>query len=173
MMSKPSLWVGATALAFFAATALAQGSPPLDVCATMQGRVNPAVLEIWEIGNNAMNDDGALDPALLDNAKWAQLASAAAQLAATGRDMAEAQSLIAATPSNAAVGEGEVTMPQVQRLMDADPAAFRRLAAGFEAHANKLAAAAASRDPVATNELIGGIDAVCEGCHAQFWYASS
>jgi hypothetical protein len=28
----------------------------------MQDRVNPAMLAIWDVGNNALNDDGGIDP---------------------------------------------------------------------------------------------------------------
>jgi len=169
-MNKTSRLAASAALACFAAAALAQTPPPLDVRATMQGRVNPAVLAIWGIGNHAMNDDGALDPARLDDGEWTELAAQAAQLAAAGRDMAAAQALSAAAPANAEVADGEVTMAHVQGLLNRDLPGFRQRAAEMEAHANQLAAAATARDPAATNALIGEIDAVCESCHAQFWY---
>lgn len=169
-MIKPSLWVASTALAVFATAVAAQSSTALDVRAAMQQQVNPAVLAIWDVGNNAMNDEGGLDPAQLDDAKWAQLAEAAGQLSASGKAMASAQSYIAAAPDNAEVGEGEVTMAAVQQHIDSDPRLFGQMSAALATHADKLAAAATAKDAATAGDLIAEMDAVCESCHARFWY---
>jgi cytochrome c556 len=169
-MSKPSLVVATAALAFFAATAVAQGAAPLEVRAVMQAQVNPGMLGIWDIGNNALNDEGVFDAALVDDAKWAALAKGADDLAAAGRTMAAAESFIAAAPGNTEVAEGEVTMAHVQGKLDANRTGFRANATAFADHAAKLAAAAKAHDAAATGDLVGEMDAVCESCHAEFWY---
>ena len=137
----------------------------------MQTVINPAIMAIWDIGNNAMNEEGGIDPALMDPAKWSALAEAAGALEATGHDMAGAQTLRAAGEDNQAVEDFEVTMDQVQAALDADPEGFRRLAATFATHAGELKAAAEAQDAVAAGELVAGMDAACAECHAQFWYA--
>lgn len=169
-MIKPSVLVAASALAVFAASAFAQPAAPLDVRATMQGRVNPAMLAIWDVGNNALNEDGGIDAKLMDDAKWARIAEAATQLAAAGQDMAGAGGLVAAALDNAAVGEGEVAMSEVQKHIDGDAAGFREAAAALAEHAAKIAVAATARDAATAGALIGETDAVCESCHSRFWY---
>ena len=86
-MIKSSVFVASAGLAVFAASALTQ-SAALDVRATMQTEVNPAMLAIWDVGNNALNEEGGIDPALMDAEKWARVAQAADQLAAAARDAA-------------------------------------------------------------------------------------
>lgn len=137
----------------------------------MQTRVNPAMLAIWDVGNNAMNEAGGIDPALMNEAKWTALAEGATRLDAASRDMAAAKTLRAAHPDNSTTGEAEVTMAAVQRLIDANPAGFRQLAAAQAEHAADLATAAAARDAATAGELVAGMDGVCEACHANYWYA--
>jgi len=169
-MIKPSAAVAFSALAVFAVEALAQPAAPLDIRATMQDRVNPAMLEIWDVGNNAMNDDAVLDAKLMDDAKWARIATAAGQLSAASKDIAAANAFISAAPDNVAVGDGEITMAAVQQHLDHDPAGIKQMAAALADHADRIAAAARAKDATAAGELIGVTDQVCETCHMTYWY---
>jgi len=156
------------------ASASAEAAPaadPLYVRQVMQQRINPAIMGVWDVGNNAMNEEGGIDPALMDDAKWSALQDAAARLASAARDMAAAQAIRAAHPGDSGVAEGEVTMAKVQQLIDADPAGFRQAAADQAAHAEQLANAAASQDAAAAGPLVAEMDGVCESCHARYWYA--
>ena len=141
-----------------------------DVRTIMQQQVNPATLAIWEVGNNAMNDVGGIDPAKMDAAKWTALAERAETLAAAGRAMAAKNAPQASAPDNTTVAEGETSMADVQRALDADPAGFHQLGGAFAEHATRLAAAAKARDAAAAGDLVAGLDAVCESCHAKYWY---
>ena len=58
-----------------ASTASSQDAPPLDVRHAMQQEVNPAIVRIWDVTNNALDDSGNLDPALVGDEGWAQIAS--------------------------------------------------------------------------------------------------
>jgi len=136
----------------------------------MQKQINPAILGVWDIGNNAMNDEGGIDPALMDDAKWASLEDAAARLAAAAQEMAAAGTIRAAHADRSAVTEGDVTMAKVQQLIDADPAGFRQAAIAQTNHAQQLVAAAAARDAAAAGPLVAEMDGVCESCHARYWY---
>ena len=169
---KASPIIAVVALGSFALSACKQeaAAAPVDIRATMQQQVNPATLAIWDVGNNAMNDAGGIDPALMDDAKWAALAEAAGQLGAVARGLAGGTAFIASAPDNAEVAEGEITMAAVQGYVDADPDAFRAEAATLAEHADKLAAAAAAKDVEQTGELVSQMDTVCESCHARFWY---
>jgi len=154
-----------------ATTASAADAEPLHVRQVMQQQINPAILGVWEVGNNAMNEEGGIDPALMDEAKWTSLNDAATRLAGAAQAMAAAQVIRAAHPDNTGVAEGEITMAKVQQLIDADPAGFRQLAAEQAVHAEQLAAAAAARDAVKAGPLVAEMDGVCEGCHTRYWYA--
>lgn len=171
-MKKASLLAlsGAVAIVAACATTAATPSGVVDVRAAMQEQVNPAMLSIWEITNNAMNDQGGIDAAQMDAAKWQQIAAGADKLAASGKAMAEATAYVAAAPDNADVGEGEVSMADVQRHLDSDPRLFGQMAAAFAAHSEKLAEAARNQDAATASDLVVEMDGVCESCHARFWY---
>lgn len=145
---------------------------PFDVRHSMIERINPATLAIWDVGNNAMDDTGGLDPALLDEDAWARLEGAARQLADESLRMSRAEVLIAATPDSEAPAaeEGAIPMEAVQRLIDADPQGFRALAAEMAREAEAVAAAARARDAKAAGDLVFGLDQACQACHARFWY---
>jgi hypothetical protein len=171
MMTKPARLAATAALAFAAAcTTAALPVGTLDVRAAMQQHINPAVMSIWDVTNNAMDDEGGIDPAQMDDARWRQVAEGAERLAASGREMAAASAFVAAAPGNTAVDEGEVSMAEVQRHIDGDPRLFRLMASAQASHADRLAAAARAQDAAATGELVAGLDSVCESCHARFWY---
>jgi cytochrome c556 len=154
---------------FGAAGAVDDGT--LYVRPSMQGPVNDATNALWDIGNNAMDDEGGIDPAQMDEAKWAKLVDAAGQLEAEAQTMASAQTIRAALPGEGAVVQpGAYAMKDVQRYIDADPQAFRLLAKALGDHAAKISAAAKARDARNAGLLVGGLDQVCESCHAEYWY---
>lgn len=173
MMPKHSLFVASTALVLFASGCQQQAeeasAPPIDVRLAMQTEVNPAMLAIWDVGNNALDDNGGIDPAKMDAAKWESIATEAAKLAAAGKALAAGDSFIAAATDNSETAEGEVTMAQVQAHIDANPAGLRQEATSFAAHADKLVAAAKAQDAATAGALISEMDAVCESCHTKFW----
>jgi cytochrome c556 len=169
---KASSIVTIAALSFAALSACRQeaAAEPLDLRTSMQQQVNPAALAIWDVGNNAMNDAGGIDAALMDDAKWGKLAEAAGQLSAAGKAIAAATSFSAAAADNSAVGQGEIAMAEVQRHVDSDTDGFRRMGAALAAHADKLSAAAKAKDAAQAGELVSQMDAVCESCHSRYWY---
>ncbi len=137
----------------------------------MVEQVNPAMLAIWDVTNNAMADDGSLDPARIDDAGWAAIADQANRLAAFGHDLAAAETVQVAAADNMATEEYEIPMSRVQVLIDRDPDGIRALAAAFAQRGEDLHAAAEARDVATASELVNGMDAVCESCHMQYWYA--
>jgi hypothetical protein len=169
-MIRFPLALGTAAIAVFAATALAQSAGPLDVRREMQQHVNPAMLSVWEVTNNAVSDDGGIDPAQMDDEKWAQVAAGADRLSLAGQDLAQASAYLAAAPDNAAVGDGEVPMTQVQAHLDADPKGFAEMARTLASRAEQLASAARAKDAVMAGALVSEMDGVCESCHARYWY---
>ena len=164
------LALSAFALAACATTALSQDGPQVDVRHEMQVEVNPAIVSIWDVTNNALDDNGNLDPAQISDEGWAQIAAGAAKLAASTDRMANAASFIAASPGNWATEDYEVSMDVVQHSLDADPAAFRAYASLFSRTARQLEAAATAKDGAAAADIVPRLDSECSGCHNAFWY---
>lgn len=168
-MTKTLLVAVSAALAFVAAAAIAQGSA-LDVRAAMQNGINPAMTSIWDVSNAAVSDDGGIDPALMDDAKWAQIAKGADRLSASAKVLSEGSAFLASAHDNVSVAEGEVEMAEIQKHLDGDPHGFAQMAAGLAGHAAKLAAAARGKDAATAGRLVSELDGVCEGCHTRYWY---
>ncbi|AKH43986.1 hypothetical protein FHS61_001301 [Altererythrobacter atlanticus] len=168
-----ALGIGAAALAFAASGLVAQtvaDDGALRIRAVMQDAVNPAILTIWDVGNNAMSDDGGIDPELMTDESWDRLAHASAELVEASRMIAAADKISAAAPDNMGTAEGEISMEDVQRYIDNDTDGLRELALEQAAHAEKLLAAARAKDAATAGDLVAGMDLVCESCHARYWY---
>jgi cytochrome c556 len=165
------LAAAAAVLGACATTGATQDVAPLYVRHEMQVEVNPAIVDVWDVGNNAMNDEGGIDASLLTDESWTKLQQAAGKLAASAERMASAQELVAAAPGNYTTEEYEVSMGTIQANLDAEPDKFRIEAARFAAMARRLETAAATRDAATASELVAGMDSECAVCHSAFWYA--
>jgi hypothetical protein len=149
----------------------AEDDGTLYIRSHMQGPVNDATNALWDIGNNAMDDEGGIDPAQMDDAKWERLIQAAGLLELSGQKMAETPTIKAAFPGHEKdVEPGAYSMADVQSYYDADPQAFRLMAQNLAAHAAKISAAAKAREAKQAGLLVGELDQVCEACHAKYWY---
>lgn len=142
---------------------------PFFVRDAMQQEIEPAITALWDVSNEALDDEGNFDPTLVGEAGWETIEVQAGALEAVMREMAEAPTLVAASPGNLTTQDYEVSMARVQELMDANPAAYRAFASGFAEHAARVRQAAAARDGALTGELVGAADQACQGCHLQFW----
>ena len=134
--------------------------------------INPAALTIWDIGNNALADSGALDSALMDEAAWARLAEAARMLEFYSSEMGEADIIRAGGPDTGSEGVplGVATKAEIQRMIDADPEGFRHISLEMAAQADALEKAAEERNPVLAGELTTAIGEPCHSCHVRYWY---
>ncbi len=137
----------------------------------MQHQINPAMLAIWDVTNAALDDEGNFIPARVDDAGWAQIAAQAAVIEASGRRMAAAGTIAASAPENAFTEDYELSMSDVQALLDANPDAFRAYAAAFAEKAARLRIAAETGDGVLAGQLASEADQSCSGCHLTFWAA--
>jgi len=171
-MTRSSTLVAAAALGLFAATAFAQQGAGLQTRQVMIDGVNPAALAIWDVTNAAMNDEGGLDPALVDADGWTRLAESAQMLETYGKRMAEAQVIVAGGPDlvSGEVPPGVATREQIQAMIDADPDGFRAVSADMAQQAAALVSAAKARDATAAGDLASGIDGACQACHTRYWY---
>ena len=153
--------------------AAAQDLAPLYVRHAMQTEVNPAIVAVWDVTNNAVDDNGALDATKITPEAWTSLATGAAALALASDHMAAASDIRAAAPGNMAVDEYEVPMDRVQTYLDADPQGFRDLSASMAALARRLESAARARDAATAAEVATQLDVECSACHARYWYAEA
>lgn len=161
------------ALAACVTPAATQEVAPLYVRHSMQVEVNPAIVAVWDVTNNAADDNGVLDANLMTADSWTALATAAAELAAASDRMAQASDLRAAAAGNMATDEFEVPMDRVQTYLDADPQGFRDLSASMATLARRLESAAQARDGAAAADLAAQLDLECSTCHARYWYAEA
>jgi cytochrome c556 len=136
----------------------------------MQQQVNPAMMAIWDVGNNALDENGGLDASLLDDAKWATIADNADKLAAAGKQIGGASDFVAAAADNSTVGEGEIKMAAVQKHVDGNPDGLKQMGTAFADSATRLDTAARAKDVKTAGDLISGMDQVCESCHLEYWY---
>lgn len=155
-----------------AAASTTEAPAVIDVRQAMVEGVNPAALAIWGVGNNAMDDTGMIDPAQMDDAKWAQVREAAQTLGIYGRRMANAGEIKAAGPDlvGGQVPEGVASRAEIQAMIDTNPRGFRTLSAVMAQHADQVAAAADARDVEALSDLVLTFDTSCQACHEQYWY---
>ncbi|MCB2066516.1 MAG: cytochrome c [Erythrobacter sp.] len=128
---------------------------------------------LWDVSNAAIGDEGGLDPALMDDAKWDRIAELAEQVAAGAHTISTLDPITVAAPG-VAIGDADVpgghTAAQVQAAIDANPELFREMAQTLGMHVADLAAAARARDAASAGPLIDQLDGVCESCHLNFWY---
>ncbi len=126
--------------------ALASGtaSDTLEVRHAMVDGVNPATLEIWDVGNNALADDGELDPARMTPEKWTQLETSAQRLkVALGIDAAG--SFIAFARQHAPGRRGRGLDGGRAKISRRQPE-VRAAALALAEHAGLIADAAKARD---------------------------
>jgi hypothetical protein len=170
-MTKSSALLAA-ALGLFAAAALANGGETLHTRQAMVDGVNPAALAIWDVTNAAMNDEGGLDPALIDAEGWGKIEDAARMLETYGKRMAEADLIVAGGPDlvSGEVPPGVASKAQIQAMIDSDPDGFRGVSADMAGQAAELVAAARARDAAAAGDLASAIDGACQSCHTRYWF---
>lgn len=166
-------------LAFLAAGCSSQNSEEggetsgLTVHEMMISRIDPDADAIWEIGNAAIANDASMDPALMTDKSWQDLAAASDRMAGHVGDLARLDPLTVTRPGVKIADEGVAGAPtpaQIQAHMDRDAETFRSLAQTLANHSTELAAAARLRNASEAGRLINEMDGVCESCHLEFWY---
>jgi hypothetical protein len=152
---------------------VADEAPKVNVQLTMQTKVNPQGLALWDVTNNAQDDNGNLDPKKMTADKWTKLLSIGASLEQAGKALASDKGVIAAAPGTKLQDETAPDSPKaadVQRYIDAKPDVFRHHAQVLQKTGADVVAAAKAKDAKKLAELSDSLDAVCEECHQTFWY---
>jgi len=170
-MKIPLKLIGVLSLTMIS-LAVAEEADKVNVQLAMANKVNPEGLALWDVTNNAMDDDGYLDPKKLTAEKWAQLLEIGQSLEQTGKMMASGKEFIAAAPGTKLQDESpnSFSAADVQRFIDAKPDLFREKAQVLSKTGTEVIAAAKTHDVKKLDEIANSLDGVCESCHQNFWY---
>ena len=166
------------ALLLAGCTAIDPGDPggagdPYFLREGMVHGINPPVTFVWDVQVEVMNDAGAFDPALIDDARWAALVDAACRLEAEAERMAAAQRFVGADPAGTLGEPPEGTdLAAIEAGIAANLPAYRALAQSFAGHTAALAAAAEARDAPELSRLVNDLQPQCAACHEVFWFPS-
>ena len=141
--------------------------------AIMVEQIDKHADELWDVSNAAIGDNGGLDPAKMDDARWDKIAELAEKVAAGSHAIAALDPITVAAPG-VTIGDsglpGGHTAEQVQGFISANPELLREMATTLGAHMDEIAVAARARDAARAGPLIDQLDSVCESCHLNFWY---
>jgi hypothetical protein len=166
------LVIGLVATGLMMAAVHAQAPAP-TIHAAMKNVVAPQAQILWDVGNEAMDDNGTPDAKRLSAAQWAQLAAAGQKVKDMSLALAMADHIKVVAPAAAIQGEGDPNSSsavQVQGFVDADPTGFADQARKLAAVADDFVAAAKARDAAKLGLASGNLDQVCEDCHMRYWY---
>lgn len=169
---KSSLLLLAGGLMFASAYA---GSPPAapNLHQLMKDIVAPQTQVVWDIGNQAQDDEGRIVASKLKPTDWTKIATAAGKVKQASQTLAQANHIMAAGPGQKIDGEGNpgsFGAKDVQKVLDANPKAFSAFAQQLASSMDEVIASAQSKDAAKLFDVSGRIDQVCEVCHLQFWY---
>ena len=128
---------------------------------------------LWDVSNAAIGNNGGIDPAKMDDARWDKIAELAEKVAAGSHAVAALDPITVAAPG-VTIGDsglpGGHTAQQVQGFITANPELFREMATTLGTHMDEIAAAAHAHDAAKAGPMIDQLDSVCESCHINFWY---
>lgn len=164
LLGGPLLWV----CAYAAGPATAP-----DLHQLMKNVVALQAQVIWDVGNQAQDDQGNPDASKLKAAGWSRIVSAGQQVKQAAQMLAEAQHVVVAAAGQKLQGEGgpgTFGAKQVQTAIDANPKEFRAAAQALAISMDQIVAVAQAKDVVKLFDVSGELDEVCEACHARFWY---
>lgn len=168
-----SVMAGVTLMLVCQDTTQAADPRPATVYELMKNVVAVQTQVVWDVGNNAMDDQGNPSAAKLKQADWDKVANAGAKVKQAAQALAQPGAIVVAAPGQKIDGEGNPGAwgaKQVQKAVDANPAAFRAFANQMQVLADQFVTAAKARDAVKFAAASNQMDQVCEQCHQQFWY---
>jgi hypothetical protein len=163
--------VGGT-LVLAAALAVHSAAPPANLHDPMKSIVAVQTQVIWDVGNQAQDDQGNPDASKLTAGDWSRIVDAAGKVRQVAQTWAQPGHIVVAAPGVKIEGEGNAdarSAQQVQALIDANPAEFRARSQALAASMEQIIAAAKVKDAKTLFDLSGALDQVCEDCHMKFW----
>ncbi|OYW44913.1 MAG: hypothetical protein B7Z33_10975 [Sphingomonadales bacterium 12-68-11] len=170
--------IGALALFALAGGCSAQpdtpaAAPQLTFHEVMKDQIDVHADEVWELTNPKLDDRAIIDPRLMSDQEWAELASRADAVQKAATEIAHMDPIVVAKPgvkiSDEDIPYGH-SAAHVQEAIDKRPQVLRDMAGVLAAHMGDLSKAARAHDPAKASPLIDQLDGVCEDCHLEFWY---
>jgi hypothetical protein len=128
---------------------------------------------IWDVSNNAQDDQGNPDASKMKSTDWNRLVGAGGKMKEAAQSLAQADRVMAAAPGQKIEGEGTpgaFGAKQVQSAIDANPKAFRAFAQALAVSMDQVVSAAQTKNATKLFDVSGRLDQLCEDCHLQFWY---
>ena len=140
----------------------------------MKDVVAPQAAVMWDVGNRAMDDNGAPDVSKLSAGDWTKLAVAAEAMKAASIAMADTPKIEVA-PAGVKIQDeggagGGATAKQIQAFIDADPKDFAQHARALAEVSDAFLTAAKTKDAKTLGDASSNLDQVCEACHMKYWY---
>lgn len=169
---KPFAVLGSIALLVAAYEVHSAAAPP-DLHEPMKSIVAVQTQVIWDVGNQAQDDQGNPDPSRLAAGDWNKIIDAAGKVRQVAQALAQSEHVVVAAPGVKIEGEGNpdaLGVKQVQAAIDANPAEFRARSQALAASMGQIVAAAKAKDARTLFDVSGALDQVCEDCHVKFWY---
>ena len=152
-----------------------QAREQLTLHEVMANEIDPRADDVWAIGNAAMDDQAGIDPAMMDDAAWDNLARHSISLQQAALELEGMDPIKVVKPGVKIADEGVPygdSAAEVQSNVDKNPQALRDMANGLAAHMGEVAAAAKAHDAARAGPLLSQLDGVCESCHLEYWYPS-
>jgi hypothetical protein len=168
MKIERAILLGATLLL----VAAAEGGV-VNLHTEMHDHVAPQAQVIWDITNNALDDEGNLSAAKVKPQDWARMVSAGGELEASLGRLAKGGAITVRTSNQKLQDEDAPTgtkAAQIQSDIDGDKVTFRAAAATFAQLGRQMKDAAAKQDAKTLGAIAGQLDSACEGCHKAYWY---
>jgi hypothetical protein len=143
--------------------------PVASVKEIMDNIVDPNADELWESVSTTIDINGITERYPRTDEEWKAVRNNAIALV-------EAPNLLMMPRPVAGKGdksqnpEIELEPEQIEKLIDADRATFRKLALDLQDKAIIALKAIDSKDKDALSDIGGPIDEACENCHLKYWY---
>ncbi|HEX4151689.1 MAG TPA: hypothetical protein VHY75_05715 [Steroidobacteraceae bacterium] len=158
----------AAVLACACGAASPDGPPRQTVQELMDTRIDPAADVLWDSVAFIASESGEEDRRPQTPAQWESVRQAARTLIQAAADLTIPGRRVAAVDKPP--GPGELNVSDIQRRIDANPAAFAQRAQALGAAAQQALAAIDAKNAEALMDAGGLIDAACEACHVLYWY---
>ena len=170
-----ALGVAALGLASCNKQPAAEAPQQLTLHEIMKDQIDANADKLWEVTNPAIGDAAGLDPAKMDDARWAKTIELATKVQDAAKQIAALDPIVAVKPG-VKIADEDVpfgdSAASVQANVDKDPEGLRNFANTLAQHMDDLIAAAKNKDAEKAGPLIDQLDGVCESCHLEFWYPS-
>lgn len=173
-MRKSGLWLAPLVVLTAACSSEpAEEKAALTFHEVMKDHVDKNADELWDLSNAAIGERAGIDPAKMNDQRWADIAERADAVRAAALEIAAMDPLVVAKPGVKISDEGIPgghSAAMVQERFDKDPQTLRDMANALAVHAGDMAEYARAHDAAHLGPLIDQLDGVCENCHLEYWY---